>query len=1178
MAHSVIIPRRTFFYPVGNTSADLLTEGLPPEENLDLLLIGCGDPRSILYTVYADRAADRREFDITFCDIEPAVIARNVLLFTLVADTSKEHDDAIWDIFYHFRFSRSSLALLQEQSAKLVSASESLRQWLESPYAIFIRPRTEQTLSDIRRFWAKYAATASFTDAQHSSMRSTVSAGVDILAKRQGDNMQTGCRSAGALWMDMLRDNKASAHAKHYWRTGVVAGSPVDAASIEFVNPTFVYTGLGSAFCLHYGTDPILGFHLAGILAPVRGNPATVGIEDIGRFIKQEFGKWINIFRTRVSSNIKFIVRPYVGDALFLCRALAGEPNQCVSAWDARPIILQETTASHAAPNTFNTIETSNIADHVGLLSVLSVGIPLLRQSPTSILHTSSLLTSSGKTGDALLDRIGVDSKTFSALLGIAPLALLAKCTTRTSPFDNYPSATSISSVKQYHQLIAWKYASSGDQAALIDGNVVWKPIAVDAVPLCELLFKLYLHMFSCEDVSKTLASLNLKSLPESHIIIYVRASFAALLKLVKARVSTDWKRSMDMLFDRIEGERSLLMGMNFYQDLCTQACILDVCTRNFLSPTFVSPLPVHPIIFARWTDTPPVAHVVMRIPRSAFQKLERLTTEKVGTPMLQCEILVRKSGLQNIYSSIQLAFGELAVEGDADAAQAIIDQDEEGWQGNSPVILIIRASTRLLELSPHSTLIRLALRSTAQTMSLSPVLGMELVIFAAELMGDGVHILRNAPRIRGVSPPQSTSLLRQNTYTASSSSSSHSLKHAPYLIFTGEIATHMSVRLDIRSDKGKRALKEGGAKAQQHTACTMEVFLGSKDQTKDVVPFSFPIDGKDVKLKVARTSGYVEVIVRIASADPSTTQGGYPQTMRTPVVLSRGSPCVWNLNYVNLDKLPALDLPQPKSKLDWVQPLATMAFSDRELRLQRAGDESDTFVNLKNSIAHIMSHASGAPDGQVWPVFSLYRENGIGGYTLIFVNAVRLDLVSHSIVLDVCILPLTPSIMPKVEPIISKLLGNDRRIRNNITNDEEIKAWKALLPASVERCRTWSHEADCLYLRKGVPLALGVVESPICDCGRGKDIPNSETMKKYKQAVPLVTRAAISLLFAVPYLEDVGKMLEAALNEASSAKCAACGTSSGKLLTCSRCKMTKYCSQACQKGDWKAHKKVCNV
>ncbi|KAF1809741.1 hypothetical protein P152DRAFT_461129 [Eremomyces bilateralis CBS 781.70] len=45
--------------------------------------------------------------------------------------------------------------------------------------------------------------------------------------------------------------------------------------------------------------------------------------------------------------------------------------------------------------------------------------------------------------------------------------------------------------------------------------------------------------------------------------------------------------------------------------------------------------------------------------------------------------------------------------------------------------------------------------------------------------------------------------------------------------------------------------------------------------------------------------------------------------------------------------------------------------------------------------------------------------------------------------------------------------------------------------------------------------------------------------------------------------------------------KCAKCEktgpeTTSGSLLTCSRCRSTKYCSKACQKADWKTHKRSC--
>ncbi|KAI5830253.1 hypothetical protein K523DRAFT_25480 [Schizophyllum commune Tattone D] len=264
---------------------------------------------------------------------------------------------------------------------------------------------------------------------------------------------------------------------------------------------------------------------------------------------------------------------------------------------------------------------------------------------------------------------------------------------------------------------------------------------------------------------------------------------------------------------------------------------------------------------------------------------------------------------------------------------------------------------------------------------------------------------------------------------------------------------------------------------------------------------------------------------------------GGYTQTKRFPVVMSRGLPCVWSLNALNLDKLPALDLSRPIPHDNWVNIAArTVTLSDREMRLIRMEDESDTFSALKNSLGYIFGYAAGiGPGRQVGRVFSLSHQSSDadgdseGGYTLIFVNAVRLDLVSHALVLDACILPLTFTVMFSILDIL-KVVQEKRLIRHTRTNDEEVKAWKALLPASVERCRTWSHKPNCPYPKKGVPLTLETNEVPICDCGKGKSIPDSEIMKHFPVARPLVTRAAIPLLYAVPYLEDVGKDLRAAM------------------------------------------------
>jgi hypothetical protein len=45
------------FYPIGNTPAVCLTQNLPPEKQADILLLGCGDVRSILFTAHSDGRA-----------------------------------------------------------------------------------------------------------------------------------------------------------------------------------------------------------------------------------------------------------------------------------------------------------------------------------------------------------------------------------------------------------------------------------------------------------------------------------------------------------------------------------------------------------------------------------------------------------------------------------------------------------------------------------------------------------------------------------------------------------------------------------------------------------------------------------------------------------------------------------------------------------------------------------------------------------------------------------------------------------------------------------------------------------------------------------------------------------------------------------------------------------------
>ncbi|EGO03813.1 hypothetical protein SERLA73DRAFT_119451 [Serpula lacrymans var. lacrymans S7.3] len=96
--------------------------------------------------------------------------------------------------------------------------------------------------------------------------------------------------------------------------------------------------------------------------------------------------------------------------------------------------------------------------------------------------------------------------------------------------------------------------------------------------------------------------------------------------------------------------------------------------------------------------------------------------------------------------------------------------------------------------------------------------------------------------------------------------------------------------------------------------------------------------------------------------------------------------------------------------------------------------------------------------------------------------------------------------------------------------------------------------------------------KNPLCSCGRGKDVEGMNKVNMWKPLAPYVTRIALSPLFAVSYLETVGRDPEAY-------RCFVCrGKGKPKLKMCTVCKKVRYCSSECQKKDWKVHKLRCKA
>lgn len=245
-----------------------------------------------------------------------------------------------------------------------------------------------------------------------------------------------------------------------------------------------------------------------------------------------------------------------------------------------------------------------------------------------------------------------------------------------------------------------------------------------------------------------------------------------------------------------------------------------------------------------------------------------------------------------------------------------------------------------------------------------------------------------------------------------------------------------------------------------------------------------------------------------------------------------------------------------------------------------KSGICADVLANIKESLASIILHSCGLWDHGIKRAFSL-NEPSMGGYTLIFVAGIRLDLQNHSIVVDAWILPLTLSILPSIAGVLGELSPSMLQI---ITDTEEMHAWKRLIPAFVERCRTWTHKKNCPYVKKSPPLSLELAESSICQCGAGVGTSGGfGKVEAWKPFAPYVTRAALSPLFVASFMEPVaGKLADGAKAthtskaSVSGLSCAKCGKGGEKLLSCSRCKKLRYCGTECQREHWKVHKLNC--
>lgn len=1119
-----------------------------------------------------------------------------------------------------------SLNLLRSQSKLLFELSSNRDTWKRGKYGRCLSFCDSATLADIRKMWAYYgverkgAELSRFKSHFQAVLAKAKAKRQDLGTPDEGRVNMAGFRSASPAYMSSPEDLVALD--QYYWKYGTTELKTGIRSASTHPNPAILTVGDGAA--IHYGTDPLLGFHLAAAGAPLDSTDAAINRlpqrEKYAALARAEFRDWMVSYREQSHKN-NIRVRFFIGDAVSFAHTLQRKRvTSEITAhwhrdrWGVCPLVLNgpDYAPGGQAPMEFDVIDTSNLCDHLGSLTLLTATSPLLRDDISAVLYTE-VLARNHKDPREVLDQVLCGHvPTLSTLLGLFPVEYWTN-TSPTSISDEVMLDTVIEGLsekqkdsQQRGQLFlrtSWKRALCTNSTIPLFPQVI--PIRFDPKLLAKTLYGIYVHMFLDEDFTHRLSNLNLETIQKSGLVWYQRSSFVSFLRLVQTRVKCDWDAVMDGTMDLIESRSNAPMGMNYYQELNVYLHMLGVFSTPIMKnwakhEENATLIPYQSRVIPDdgkwrdlrdWKNIPPVVCVTLKIPRKRLTVFTSMNLNKLGTPpvhgLLQgSDRRWGPNGWQNILPACQLSFGAISTLGKPydDSYEICVQEDDAGWGGTSPLIASFFTPTFPLLQRPQDVMVALGLHSSPATVaSFLPKLGLAMNVYETTLANsDAVYVTRFAPNqsgfpiVTGFAP----TALASGTETGAEFSLSATVDEK-----TGDM-TGLTGRLDIVSSNLKQALASGcEVKKTVLSPCEIAISLGQNPPLGLCLPVF--VKQSSQKVRIARTSSYVEVVTQVAECSDWKT---YPEYM-FPVRSEPRRPVNCNMPYLNLEKQPAIQITQ-HSRLSWLVPHVSLAMSARERALRDQKDlprsaGEQVRLDFKDSIFSILIQYVGL-QGTKSQVFCLNNVANGGVHVIIMASALRLDLANRVAVLDCAVLHLHDALMPDIMGSLAQL--HEFGIVMVKVDDAELRLWRHVLPTYVERCRNWAHRDSCEYAKSGsIPLNTENGKPLLCTCGSGRfppnfirGVPGWDVLSKY------AVRAAISPAFWAPFADDMyipdvsnlGEKIAGVGKTPVDDRCAACGkkkqADGSNLLSCARCKKVKYCSRECQRADWKAHKRIC--
>src|SRR5271155_5516842 len=466
---------------------------------------------------------------------------------------------------------------------------------------------------------------------------------------------------------------------------------------------------------------------------------------------------------------------------------------------------------------------------------------------------------------------------------------------------------------------------------------------------------------------------------------------------------------------------------------------------------------------------------------------------------MFQINILTKM--FHNTFSSIHPVFGKLSPS--EDGQTCVITEDSKEWHGSADLHLCVYIPTYMFFITdPRDVEVSVRLQPGGSTqMAFRNRLGIELEVFKSQLLDKAhVQLLKSFPGLEAPTPSTVVAFGKKFATTNDKMEITFPQLSPQHHTFT--------TRNTLQGQEERDLLKSGvGVEFYVSTPpLDIKITFGAVEYK---VNFPYPIAKDSIHLRIARKSGWIEIISSLVAPPTLDPISQDP----FPLIREHEGISTWNLGYINFRRLPEISVPiAPTGPNIWLVIHLYDMYSLYHTSTTRTPHLLRPLGDVKRYIQNMIVYVGGyVPVLQrVWTFES--DNEPFPKELAVVVTGLFLDNNSHSVVAEGYVLPLMN--VPHTDTV-NKLISSPHNI---LVPPDSYTLFKKVLRAMAERCRDWEHSESCEFLTdEGFSVKEG--RSPFCSCGVGK-VQRSFRTGQWKEISDYVTRVAITPIFSVPYIE----------------------------------------------------------